>query len=326
MVHEKAGPEALGVLRIAVFGIWVFQVVRTPLGRAANLPVELFDAPGLLSLLPQGFWDRLFQPTPLLALEVGLTLIFLLAALGARPFPLIGVASIAGMLLFDGIAKGWGAYVNHAQMGVLYAGILIAVSPAADALTPFRRKERDSPEESGSRQKPGSREEPDSRGPEERKAQGAYRFPLVATAVVLAVTYALIGGHRLAVGGMEIFTGDAFPTYLAIRTFEYSSYQFQLSTLLLGSGGAMLALRAAFAVTTVFEILSPLALVSRRFRTLWLIIIVPFHLATLVTMNIFFWENLILLLLVFTDLPTRLGEAWRQGIQFGGRREVGLQP
>jgi hypothetical protein len=286
MVHEKAGPEALGVLRIAVFGIWAVQVGRTPLGRAADLPMELFDAPGLLALLPTGFWDRLFQPTPLLVLEVGLLLVFLLAALGARPFSLIGMAAIAGMLLFDGIAKGWGSYVNHAQMGVLYAGVLIALSPAADALSPFRRRERAAP--------------------------GAYRFPLVATAVVLAVTYALIGAQRLEVGGMEIFRGDALPTYLAIRTFEYSAYQFQLSTLLLGSGLAMLVLKAAFAVTTGFEILSPLALASRWFRIPWLLVIVPFHLATLVTMNIFFWENLILLVLVFTDLPTRLGEAWRQ--------------
>jgi hypothetical protein len=300
MVHEKAGPEGLGVLRIAVFGIWVVLVVRTPLGRAGDLPTDLFDAPGVLALLPPGFWDRLFQPTPLLMLEVGLILIFLLAAVGARPFPLIGLTSIAGMLLFDGIAKGWGSYVNHAQMGVLYAGILIAVSPAADALSPFRRRER--------------------------ATQGAYRFPLVATAVVLAVTYALIGAQRLEVGGMEIFTGDALPTYLAIRTFEYSAYQFQLSTLLLESGSAMLALRAGFVITTVLEVLSPLALVSRRFRTLWLLVIVPFHLVTLVTMNIFFWENLILLILVFTDFPTRLGDVLRHRIQSGERREVALQP
>lgn len=324
MVLEKAGLEALGILRIAVFGIWAVQVVRTPLGRAADLPMELFDPPGPLALLPTGFWDRLFQPTPLLVLEVGLTLIFLLAALGARPFPLVGMASMAGMMLFDGIAKGWGAYVNHAQMAVLYAGVLIALSPAADALSPFRRGERDSGEEAG------------PRSPSGQTAQGAYRFPLVATAVVLAVTYALIGGHRVAVGGMEIFMGDALPTYLAIRTFEYSAHQFQLSTVLLGSGGFLLALKAAFAVTTVFEILSPLALLYRRFRILWLLVIVPFHLATLVTMNIFFWENLILLVLVFTDIPTRLGEAWRQGIPFrecrvgcrggGERRDVGLQP
>lgn len=300
MVHEKAGREALGVFRIAVFGIWVAQVVRTPLGRAAELPGELFDAPGILALLPSGFWDGLFQPTPLLVLEVGLILIFLLAALGARPFPLIGMASVAGMVLFDGIAKGWGEYVHHAQMGILYAGILIAVSPAADALSPFGSREG------------GSRGAP-SRGASSRGASsgGAYRFPLVATAVVVAVTYALIGLQRLEVGGLEIFTGDAFPIYLAIRTFEYSAYSFQFSTLLLGSGGALLALKAAFAVTTVFEILSPLALISHRFRWLWLLVIVPFHLATLVTMNIFFWENLILLVLVFTDLPTRLGSARR---------------
>lgn len=301
MVHEKAGPEALGVLRIAVFGVWVAQVVRTPLGRAADLPGELFHAPGVLAVLPSALWDWLFQPTPLLVLEVVLTLTFLLAALGARPFPFIGMASVAGMVLFDGIAKGWGEYVNHAQMGILYAGILIAVSPAADALSPFSRS-------------PPGRTALDARV-QRATARGAYRFPLVATALVLAVTYALIGVQRLEVGGLEVFTGDALPRYLAIRTFEYSAYSFRFSPLLLGSEGALIALKAAFAVTTVFEILSPLALVSPRFRRLWLLVIIPFHLATLVTMNIFFWENLILLTLVFTDLPTRLGSAsWARGL------------
>lgn len=287
MVHEKAGPEALGVFRFFVFGAWAVQTLGTPVARAADLPFELFDAPGVLSLLPPPFWEQLFQPAPLIGMQTGLVLVFTAAALGVRPFPLVGGAAIIGMLALDGIAKGWGAYVNHAQMAILYAGVLVAVSPAADGFSPRPRPSPSQPK------------------------QGAYRFPLVGTALILSVTYALIGGHRLAVGGWEIFAGDALPTYVAVRTFEYSAYAFQLSFRLLESPGAILALKAGFVVATIFEILSPFALVYRRFRHAWLLVIIPFHFATLVTMNIFFWENLILLLLVFTELPTRLGAIGR---------------
>jgi hypothetical protein len=34
----------------------------------------------------------------------------------------------------------------------------------------------------------------------------------------------------------------------------------------------------------------------------WLAVIVPFHFMTLLAMNIFFWENLVLIMLVFTSL------------------------
>jgi hypothetical protein len=82
-------------------------------------------------------------------------------------------------------------------------------------------------------------------------------------------------------------------------------------------------------VVTLFEILSPLALVWRRFRWVWLAVIAPFHLTTLFTMNIFFWENLILLAVVFTGLPTWVQERRRTGFstpgplgQAGGRPQA----
>jgi hypothetical protein len=50
------------------------------------------------------------------------------------------------------------------------------------------------------------------------------------------------------------------------------------------------------------EIASPLILTSRRIRMVWLALIVPFHFMTLFAMNIFFWENLVLIMLVFTSM------------------------
>jgi uncharacterized membrane protein len=77
--------------------------------------------------------------------------------------------------------------------------------------------------------------------------------------------------------------------------------------LLYPAAGAVL--NAGFVVVTVLEVLAPLCLFSRRFRLLWLGVMVPFHVATLFLMKIFFWQNLILLVLLLAGverwLPSR---------------------
>jgi hypothetical protein len=52
-------------------------------------------------------------------------------------------------------------------------------------------------------------------------------------------------------------------------------------------------------VTTLFELGSAGVLFSRVFRRVWLVVIVSFHFVTLFAMNIFFWENLLLVLVIF---------------------------
>ena len=141
-------------------------------------------------------------------------------------------------------------------------------------------------------------------------------------ALLLAGAYSLIGINRFAMGGLAIFTGDALPINLALRTFEYREFGFEWSVLLLQYAPFVVLLKAGFFVVTLFEVLTPLALVWRRFRWAWLAVMVPFHLSTLVTMNIFFWENLILLAVVFTNLPTAVGEELRRPRARGSRRSM----
>lgn len=300
MLHEDAGPEALALFRIAVFGVWSVVVLASPpLALAANVPRELFSPPGVLGLLPDAAWEALFSPAPLWALTGVILVLTLAAAAGLGPFGLIGPLAFGGILLFDGIQKGFGGYINHAQFGLLYAALLVAVSPAADALE-FRL---------------GTQSAPPTR------PAAAYRFPLVGTGLLLALAYSLIGLYRAVMGGAEMFTGDALPTYMALRTVEYGPWQYEWTVTLLSVPAVVGALKAGFAVTTILEIFSPLALVWRYFRLLWLGVIVPFHLVTLVTMNIFFWENLILLGLVFTGLLERASGwmgTWRDRPSGGG--------
>jgi hypothetical protein len=156
-------------------------------------------------------------------------------------------------------------------MGMLFGSILLCLFPAADAVSVMGRKRAGAA--------------PDA----------VYAGGVLAVAAFLCAAYAFIGTHRIVAGGYAIFTGDAILSYLAAQSMNYSSYGFQYGMLgllypLLGT-----AFKAGFLVTTLFEILSPFTLVSRWFRWLWLAVIVPFHVSTLFTMNIFFWENILLI-------------------------------
>lgn len=51
------------------------------------------------------------------------------------------------------------------------------------------------------------------------------------------------------------------------------------------------------------EVLAPLCVFSTAFRWAWLAVMIPFHVSTLVTMNIFFDQNLVLMALLLTPLP-----------------------
>jgi len=78
----------------------------------------------------------------------------------------------------------------------------------------------------------------------------------------------------------------------------------------------MAVTRVGFVVVTLFEFLTPLCLLSRKFRYVWLIIIIPFHFLTWLLMNIFFWQNLLLMLVLFVDISSYMTpKTLRNGIQ-----------
>jgi len=58
-------------------------------------------------------------------------------------------------------------------------------------------------------------------------------------------------------------------------------------------------LKGGYFVTTLFELASVGVLFSRTFGMLWLAVIGSFHFITLFSMNIFFWENLVLIGVLF---------------------------
>ncbi len=282
----------LAVGRITVFGIWFIDVLTTPLGLYAELPLELFSAPGVLRLLPEGFFQALLaSPALLNGLKAALLLGCLLLVLGVRPFRPVAVPVTALLLLYDGLAKGFGGFINHAQMGILFGALILCLFPAADAISVLCRRRTGA------------------------AAPAVYAGGVLAVAAFLTTAYAFIGTHRVVSGGFAIFTGDAITTYMAVQSMQYSAYGFEYGLLPLLYPWLAGTVKVGFAVTTIFEILSPLCLVSRWFRRVWMAVIIPFHVSTLLTMNIFFWENLVLIVAFVAPLGFLVGDPDASGAQ-----------
>ena len=201
-----------------------------------------------------------------------------MCAAGVRPWYPLAALTLLLIFLFDAIVRGYYGYVNHAQLSLIAATIVIILFPAADGWSI-----------AGERIK--------------SVTENSYRLPVVVSALLLCLPYSFIGVHRIFYGGLEIFTGDALLRYMSVQSLNYSEYGFELGLIILQSEIIAILFKAGFFVITVFEILTPLALIYRRFRLIWLAMIIPFHFLTLVTMNIFFWENLILILALLTGLP-----------------------
>lgn len=277
MLHSSASPQALGVYRIVVGLIWAVHFWLFDPAVTAALPGTLFQCSGVLCLLPTAFWEVLHTHEGLILLKwFGLAAALAFAA-GLRPFPAAAVPLCVLALLYDGTMKGYGGFINHAQFGALYSALLLAFFPAADGLSVL--------------------------GAARRKADPRlYAAPLLVAGIALGMAYAFVAGNRFLTGGVDVFVGDSLRHWVILRTFESARYAFETGLIIAENEMLYRLMLGGFLVTTLFELLSPLALFFRRLRWIWLAVLVPFHVMTMFTMNILFWENLLLILVIFTPL------------------------
>jgi hypothetical protein len=271
MTAPGADAAIFARIRAAVLCIWIVVVLLTPYGSYAHLPAELGTGLGIGRVLLDVEWLR-----HLLWSERALTVLQWLAICGAvaqlaagRRLRWLMPVVFVTILALDALTKSLTGYVNHAQIAPLVVLLLVTVFGHAPA---------------------GARE-----------AVWLIRLTLV-------LPYTFIGLHRLIEGGVEIFLGDALLQYIAQNTAGYSFYGLAWGRGLIALPLAAALLKAGFAAMTLFELLSPAALVWPRFRRIWVAVMAVFHVAILATMNIFFWENLVLLLVAFG----RRDEAVRQ--------------
>lgn len=283
LLHDHARAATLGFVRACVFAIWLAKVVAMPLPFLADLPAAMLRAPGLLGVVPEALWAWVLTPAVLAGLQVILVLAVGWAAVGAAAYRPVALVAALLLTLYMGLACGF-TFVSHQELGLLYAAYVLAIFPAADGFA-WKRRPRPLPP----------------------RPPALYGAALVTLALVILLPYAAIAAYRVSRAAPELFLSDSM-AYWMVSLSGVNPDGWSLGLWVLEHPALVTLMQIGFPVTTAFELTAPLALIAPRFRRVWLAVIVPFHLLSWLVLNILFWENLLLIGLLLTDVDRWFGQ------------------
>jgi hypothetical protein len=270
LIYADASRGTARFIHALIFGLWAIRVLAYSLTDLAGLPWAVSQPVYPASKIPPEWVQWLLQPAALRCLQIGtlICLVPLAARIGTR-----WIGPIACLLLTvrESLPRSFG-HVNHAEIPLLLSAYALVLLAWADWIAERNGK------------------------PATERPQNASQ-PLAVLAILL-VTYALTGAYRLAHGAPSVFTSDAMTFWSVSRGWYDSEYPFGFGRFAGGSRLVEWSLSVGFVVVTIVELIAPFALVSRWCRVAVLAVILPFHIGTLLIMNIFFPENFILLLLL----------------------------
>ncbi len=276
MLHQNVTARTLGFIRFWIFSIWFMVIVSDPFYLLSELPISIFEPIGFLRLFPENIWELLFDKYVLIIYKAVLLMFITLSIIGCRHYRFVAIVTVLLLTLHQGIVRGFG-FVNHRELAILFSSYVLAIFPAGDGFLLYRKADDSEP-------------------------QPIYSAGLLLITFLPLMCYTFIGSYRLCHAGTEIFQGTSLNYYLGYNSFRHSSFDFKFGIWFLQSSYLMTLMKTGYLVTTIFEILSPLCILYRRFRYVWLSIIIPFHFLSLLLMNIFFWENLVLFLVIMINI------------------------
>ncbi|HYQ16010.1 MAG TPA: HTTM domain-containing protein, partial [Polyangiaceae bacterium] len=252
----------LALLRIFVgaFAL-IYSAVRAPsMTSVAEFAAARFEPVGVAALL--------HQPLPAGALLGGVALSLLLGAaftVGFR-FSVTGPAFALVLLCLTTYRSSWGMIFHTENLLTLHV-MLLAASPASDALSWDARARRQAPHDA---------------------ADGRYGWAIQAMSLITVVAYFVAGIAKLKLSGGTWLGGELLRAQIAYDNLRKLELGTRVSPL-----GPWLV-RHAFVfpplalLTMLVELGAPLALLNRRVALAWLIAAWCFHLGVLTTMSIAF--------------------------------------
>ncbi len=257
-----APAERLAVLRIAISGYSFIYIVANvgEFVRLANRSTSEFEPVGLASVLTS-------PVTPAVLWSVfAILIVSSIAALFGVWFRVTGPVLAFAFLAWASYHSSWGQMLHFEHVVTLHL-LVLAASPASESLSV------------------------DARMRTRQVASVRFGWPIRLMAIITVVTYSLAAIAKLRIGGSSWIDGSTLANHIA-----YSATRLDL----LGEPRPPFA---AFAVQrdwllgpaaiggVAVELFAPLALFGGWFRKLWIPAIVTFHLATLLTMLVFFPYN-----------------------------------
>jgi hypothetical protein len=269
-----------GVVRAAVFGFVLCEVLLTSFDALGRLPSTVLRPTGVMRLLPWSFYERLLTPGAMSAFK-WLFVISLLAAAAGLFTPYSTKASALLFLFYQGLLRSF-THFNHDEMPFVFVLFVLAFTPCGDAFSLDSLRAR----------RMGARRE--------ARADGGlvYGYPILLMRLLLAWSYFSSALIKLRVAGAGYLSPDNLPTLAVVNSLDnLHDTHFRAAFWLV----QYREYTPYFVVLTLmWELAFPLAVFSRRARVPLLAAGVLFHLGTLVFMNIFFPYHLALYL-VFVD-------------------------
>jgi len=268
LIHEQAGPRLLALARLGIFALWIGKLLLDPLSRLAEMPPEMLRPVGVLNALSPAALAVLFS-APGLTVFWWVALIVTACCLPPMRW-LLGTAyryTAAAVLLtiYSSVIRSFGPAV-HTDIVLLLSTWALAGFAWADVAAP--------------------------------NAPGRCSYPLITIILLLCLGYGMVGLNRVMEGGPYLYTSDTM-TYWTVDA-SLRGYYFNT-----GIGWHVpewpvvnFMLRAGLPAVTLLEILAPLCVASVRFRCLFIPFMLSFHALSLVFMNIFFFDDMLMYLLL----------------------------
>jgi hypothetical protein len=260
-------------LRILVGSVFLLSIVGTSFSNLAKLPVTLLIPTGLMKLFPWGFYDRLFTSLGMTLLKSALVVTLMLTVAGYATSWSSKLAALL-VLFYEGLVRSFGHF-NHDEMIAVYFLIVLAFSPCADALSLDNL-----------------------RRPGKAKPAFAYGYPILLMQALLAWSYFSSALIKLRVAGLNYFKPDNLLSLAITQSLDnLHDTHFQIAFWL-----PSIRTLAPFLVIMVvlWELVFPLAILTRRLRWAILAFGVVFHVTTLLLMNFLFFFQLAMYV-VFID-------------------------
>jgi hypothetical protein len=288
---QRGTRQHASAIRMVVLGIWMVIVANTPYESYARLPTDVIAGRGLGRLLFGG--DALksffFSYPVLTTLKWSAIVGCLLAMVYPNRLRWLTPVACVCVLVLDLITKSVNGITNHAQLGPLFVLVVFALFGGRRYLPIIGLRARTDtlrmPVHWG--QDPGG------------TIDSGYASVVWLAGLMLIIPYTYIALNRLLEGGMEVFLGNALPDSITLNSRLHAAYAFTVFLGWIQIPWLAAFLKVGFLVTTLFELCSAGVLFSQRFRVIWLAVIGSFHFITLFSMNIFFWENLMLIVVIF---------------------------
>lgn len=271
LIHDQAGPGLLRLTRLGICGLWIFKLLLDPVWRLAWLPRELLIPTGILALFPAGLLEELFTPSGLGLLWVA-TVGILVTCLTNRFFWLTSTVAALLLTVYSSVIRSFGPAV-HTDIVLLLAVYVLALFSWADFFA--------------------SRSQ---RGREVKRSWSS--APLITIVMLLCLSYFLVGMNRVLLGGARVFTGDSMEVWTVDASLRGYFFNTNVGWHLPEWPVVLTMLKLGLPVITFFEITAPLCLVSSHYRWVFIPTMLSFHLLSLVLMNIFFFDDMLLYLLL----------------------------